>query len=198
MLLPFGPISPVDIDALANFSATTCEYRIIVQTQAPRPMIPAAPQRPDIALSLAQLDDLSPAWDLLAAMENLERNWDGYDADPIGFACISQARILLVALPPNTPPPDVTPNPNGTLTLDWETDDQALSLEIGATRFSSFWESKNGIETDEGRLEEDIPGSVVAALAELFPQTTSILPVHEWSLPDASGQYRWPTVYGFG
>ena len=104
---------------------------------------------------------------LLADLARLEPGWDGHGADPITPSCLTKVSTVLAALPAGTPCPEVVPNPNGTLTLDWQAGGYSLSLECGATRYSAVWESATGVETDEGDILPSIPAFVAEALASL-------------------------------
>ncbi len=104
---------------------------------------------------------------LLAELARLGPGWDGYGADPIGAPCLANVSAVLAALPAGTPGPEIAPNPNGTLTLDWVVGGYSLSFEIGAARYSAIWESAAGVQTDEGHILPDIPVFVTAALAAL-------------------------------
>ncbi len=88
--------------------------------------------------ALSHTPDRADALRVLGDLARLGPDWDGYGAEPISSRCIANASALLAALRPGIPSPELTPNPNGTLTLDWEVDGQTLSLELGATRFSGF------------------------------------------------------------
>jgi hypothetical protein len=157
--------------------APISNYRAITDRQ---PELPYGYVKPcvshGVSISLEKKRARLEAYLVLTEMEKFTLNWDGYGANPIGKSCIANARSVLGALHSWIPSPDIIPNPNGTLTLDWETEEQFLSLEVGATRFSTFWESKNGSKTDEGILEvreKAIPSFVTKALASLFPHHTA-------------------------
>ncbi|MEO8324951.1 MAG: hypothetical protein ABI618_03825 [Nitrospirota bacterium] len=48
-----------------------------------------------------------------------EKNWDGLEAEPIPAAAIQEARIFLRKLPSSIPMPEVIPEPDGYLGLEW-------------------------------------------------------------------------------
>ncbi len=180
-------INQVDIEAQVSFTPQVCEYQVIVEGQrrsleALRQCTPRGS-----ASTLNQPNDRTAAWALLAELARLGPNWDAYGAEPISPRCVANTRGLLSALRAGIPSPEITPNPNGTLTLDWETEDQALSLELGATRFSTFWESRRGIKTNEGTLGQSIPDFVTLALDTLFPDPAQTQPLYEGFIIDAPG-----------
>jgi hypothetical protein len=127
--------------------------------------------------SVLQLDGLS----------RLEPGWDGYGAEPVAQGCVDNARMILGALPSNVPGPDITPNSNGTLSFDWENGQQGLSLEIGISRYSAFWESARRFESDEGDLADILPNIVSMALASMFPPSDWMPPLSEYMI-EAHGQ----------
>jgi hypothetical protein len=104
---------------------------------------------------------------LLADLARLESGWDGHGADPITLSCLTNVSTVLAALPAGTPCPEISPNPNGTLTLDWEAGGYSLSFEIGASCYSAVLESAASVETDEGDISPSIPAFVAEALASL-------------------------------
>jgi len=104
---------------------------------------------------------------LLAELARLRPGWDGYGADPISAPCLANVRAVLAALPAGTPNPEIAPNPNGTVTLDWATGGCSLSFEIGATRYSAVWESVFEVQTDKGDILPSVPVFVSTALTIL-------------------------------
>jgi len=65
-------------------------------------------------------------------------DWDGYGALPISHETKANAMAALSGLQLNAPAPNVIPNPNGTLSFEWETDEGIGHLEIGRTRYSFY------------------------------------------------------------
>jgi hypothetical protein len=70
--------------------------------------------------------------------ESLLGNWDGYDALPINQNTAFNARSALPGLLAAAPVPDITPNPNGTLSFEWEIPTGSAHLEIGQSRISFY------------------------------------------------------------
>lgn len=67
------------------------------------------------------------------AIDELERlavNWDGYGAVAIHADTIARARRILDALRAVGFDPEVTPNPNGTVSFEWD----SVHIEVGRTR----------------------------------------------------------------
>ena len=79
------------------------------------------------------------AQDEIRALANYMDDWDGYGAIRPLSECLNHAleivrdkRINLDFLT------DIYPNPNGTLSLEWEQDDNEIGLELGKEEFSFF------------------------------------------------------------
>ena len=70
--------------------------------------------------------------------------WDGYCALPISLTTKHNSLNALMDILSYTNAPDITPNPNGTLSFEWETAQGAGHLEIGQTRLSFYIQPKNG------------------------------------------------------
>ncbi len=79
----------------------------------------------------------------LDRISKLQDNWDGLRANSVSGACIENTGRIISDLDTDVASPEIYPNPNGTLTLDWETGGQLLSIEIGDDRFSTYWETDN-------------------------------------------------------
>jgi hypothetical protein len=78
----------------------------------------------------------SLALDSLArvAAECSATGWDGYDASRISARTESLARVFLESLPMWLPAPDIVPEPDGDLSIEWDFGpDKILSISIGET-----------------------------------------------------------------
>lgn len=189
LLLPIA-ISPVFLEARVRSASPVSDYQVVAAGERPAPPVQWSWRPPNTALALEAPGDRGAVSRLISELAQLGPNWDGYGADPIAGSCIDQVRVLLDLLPAAIPSPDVTPNPNGTLTLDWETGDHALSVEVGATRFTSFWESRRGIKTDGGLLRAALPEFVASALAAMFSDLNQTPSISEELMLHAEGNTR--------
>jgi hypothetical protein len=116
-------------------------------------------------------------WKKLKEFKSLSGDWDGYGADVISESCITNVKHFLENLPENIPSPSITPNSNGTITLDWEKRDLSLSIEVGETNYSTFYESTTGVKMDSGRLlPYTMPEVVATALEIMFPTGYNVPP----------------------
>jgi hypothetical protein len=78
---------------------------------------------------------------LRAAIEELSKlsfNWDGHSALPISSGVTDNVERFVNSLDSVTPLPMASPNPNGTISLQWEEGTKFAHLEIGKTRFSFY------------------------------------------------------------
>lgn len=103
-------------------------------------------------------------------------NWDGFGAIPIREGTRNNAIAAVSALLLWTPPPEISPNPNGTISIEWETDSGVAQLEIGQSRYSFFIDPKHGDPILRDGSADYITfdlGMMVAAF--LFPRRPEIL-----------------------
>ncbi len=67
-----------------------------------------------------------------------EADWDGLGAVPITEEVRRNTIAALYALERSAPSPSVIANPNGTFSLEWETQKGVSQLEIGRTRYAFY------------------------------------------------------------
>jgi hypothetical protein len=95
--------------------------------------------------------------------------WDGYGAKPVNPLAYMYAQFFINALPNTAPIPEVSADSDGEVALDWFFGNQkALTVSIGPTGRCTFaW--MNGQSTNRGTdwMEDDVPASIVFALAQL-------------------------------
>lgn len=100
----------------------------------------------------------------ILSFKSLQESWDGYGAFPLELKSASNAIRFLDILDLNSKfyrPTDIFPNPNGTVSLIWENDeDERISLEIGNyalsyyTKFNTIEpEFFNDVEVNEINIE---------------------------------------------
>lgn len=96
----------------------------------------------------------------------LEPNWDGYGGLPIHKDTANNARMALNAFQRWNASPELAPNPNGTISFEWETDQGLGHVEIGRTRLVGMIRltGNRGIPIS-GEL--DRPLELVKAVAEI-------------------------------
>lgn len=73
------------------------------------------------------------------AIANFKDDWDGYGAMRPLSACLSHALDIIdddkFSMENLS---DIYPNPNGTITFEWENDDKEIGLELGSQEFSYY------------------------------------------------------------
>jgi hypothetical protein len=101
-------------------------------------------------------------------------NWDGYGAIAIGNETKSNALEALNRLENLTCAPEVTPNPNGTLSFEWETSQGFGLLEIGRTRYSYYLRPHCGSPIlSAGDADEINPAVGLLVDALLYPKPSN-------------------------
>lgn len=102
-----------------------------------------------------------------------ESNWDGYDAAPVSEAACAEAILFLRKLPSTIPSPDVIPNPDGDVSLEWYLDQRLLFVATfsgtGVIAFAGVFGRGSKVHGTEF-FTESIPSSVVENLCRLFSQ----------------------------
>ena len=74
----------------------------------------------------------------IAALALLQEDWDGYGAARIQNQTVTNAQIAADLVLRTAPMPDITPNPNGTISMEWESKMGVAYLEIGKTQYSCY------------------------------------------------------------
>ncbi|MGB2678476.1 MAG: hypothetical protein WAN12_15435 [Candidatus Acidiferrum sp.] len=98
---------------------------------------------------------LNTAQSTIEVIGNLEADWDGYGARPISSTVCTNAQRFLAVSPVEMSSPEITPTSNGTLNLEWASNDAEAYLEIGRTRYSGHIECKHGTTVYlSGKLDE--------------------------------------------
>jgi hypothetical protein len=113
--------------------------------------------------------DLAFAEKSLDELGDLTADWDGYGALAIAQATLDNTRAVIRNIIPNVPSPEVTPNPNGTVTLSWESAFGEAHIEIGNTRFS-FFAKQTGSRAipAQGKVSDIVPTDKASVLAGII------------------------------
>jgi hypothetical protein len=96
----------------------------------------SAPHSP----SSARPAEFEAGMEAIQRLEKLGDNWDGYGAISVEVAA-QNAGVALAELAKTAPLPDITPNPHGTVSMEWEFGQFLAHLEIGKSRFALFIQS---------------------------------------------------------
>jgi hypothetical protein len=98
----------------------------------------------------------------------MKEGWDGYGAMQIHGLTCKNCLQFLNSLPDNCPFPELTPNSNGTISMEWESQNGGASLEIGKTRYSFYIKRRYGDpvlrDGDAREIGRDIAELVLAIL----------------------------------
>lgn len=115
--------------------------------------------RPDAGVDLAPSTEstLSRLWAMLD--ECSEPDWDGSGAAPLNVSAVAAAEIFIRALPEGVPLPEVAPEPDGSVSLDWiKSRHRQLSLSIGGMdRVAYAWHDG----TDRGHAVASFDGTKI-------------------------------------
>src|SRR5258708_17703914 len=78
---------------------------------------------------------------LAVAAKHNQSDWDGEGADPVSMLAAGRAITFIQALPGSFPVPEVAPEPDGSISLDWiSSRSRAVSLSIGVSdRLAFAW-----------------------------------------------------------
>jgi hypothetical protein len=77
--------------------------------------------------------------DMLLPIQELRSGWHGPRSVAISKEVADRTRQLVTrAASAGLPVPEVTPNPHGTITLEWESQNTSLSLEVGRSKTSGY------------------------------------------------------------
>lgn len=74
----------------------------------------------------------------IESIAGLRENWDGCGALQVAERTVRNAKAVLAGVMRDSPLPDIFPNPNGTISMEWETERGVANLEIGRSRYSFF------------------------------------------------------------
>lgn len=139
-------------------------------------------------MSLSLLTEFFRAHSEVNEIENLPANWDSYGASPISTDVSRNAKQALDTLLCSLPYPDVTPNPNGTLSLEWESSNGFAYIEIGNSKFSAFIRPNLGQSYHFDGNAESIDfniGPFISAI--LFPSPSTIEGISGITIPSDNG-----------
>lgn len=103
--------------------------------------------------------------------ECASENWDGYDASPIEDIAFQEMRNLICALPSFISVPDVIPEPDGAIGLEWENDEgHSFIISLNGTNIINyagmFGEDIETYGTEQ--FKGNIPKAILHNLKRLF------------------------------
>lgn len=109
------------------------------------------------------------------AVECAHPNWDGYAAKPIKRSTIARTLAFLDCLPAAMPSPDIIPQADGELAIEWYISPRqlfAVSIgECGPVHYAGLFD-KDGESHGVARFEASISEEIFFYLDKLFRQPT--------------------------
>ena len=156
-----------------NMQATTADFMFLLTTNPAyeRPytqlLLPFPKVDSDISNAISWMEKTASirALDTIASLPD---NWDGYGASHIEKLTAENAHEALHNLTQILPAPDITPNPNGTISFEWETQSGLAYLEIGMTRYSLFIKPMSGkiipVDGAASRITRDLASLISSSL----------------------------------
>ncbi|MGE8361880.1 hypothetical protein [Pseudomonas sp.] len=108
--------------------------------------------------------------EVISSFGALGENWDGYGAIPVNPQTVENSKSAANLLFAELPVADIFPNPNGTITFEWDTDKGIANLEIGESRYSFYIETKDGdfypLSGEARNITRLIPLAIAATIFE--------------------------------
>ena len=140
---------------VAQYQQRPPEFQSVVAT-----VFPHGAMWSEVSIAKAKIHELG----------SMPENWDGYGATRISRETQQNALSAIDVLLRSAPVPDIVPNPNGTISFEWESSQGIGHLEIGKTKFSFYVKTRSGSPVLADGLADQIGndiGPLVASL--LFP-----------------------------
>ncbi len=107
----------------------------------------------------------------LFEIANLSQNWDGYGAITPTTFIIKKTEDFINDLPisfrQKLDVEYIFPNPNGTLTVEWRSGKNVVSIEFGESS-ANFYSIINGVKSHEEGIKNKIPDALLNSLEAFF------------------------------
>jgi hypothetical protein len=124
--------------------------------------------------------EVSQAKRALESIAELDDDWDGYGAKLVSRIVRLNAWHALDHFLGSGLVPDITPNPNGTVSFDWNVAGARSHFEVGKTRYSMFVETQDGttrfLQGEAGSLSADLISALASTVQGPNP-TQSVTPI---------------------
>jgi hypothetical protein len=119
------------------------------------------------------------ASDLFRYICSLGDNWDGYGGAPSSKQTQINAKIALIAFQSSNVSPDLTLNPNGTISFEWSSSKGDAHLEMGKSRYVGVIRPQSyrkillsGIIEHQNYFDSEMKEIAELIAASLFPSPT--------------------------
>ncbi len=98
-------------------------------------------------------------------------NWDGYGAKPLDKAAYNEALKLLDMIPPSFPMPEIVPEPDGGIGLEWSTGRRSIFTISLNGRSTLNYAGLFGVDKTYGTAHfmDSLPPTIVDIIRRLYP-----------------------------
>lgn len=122
--------------------------------------------------------EIKNAKQIVHELGTLDEDWDGYGAIKLNEITVRNAINSIDYILNNSPLPEIFPNPNGTISLEWENTNGVAHLEIGKTKYSFYLKPRSGLSIYDQGNSDNINNEIGLKIARvLYPniQTACII-----------------------
>jgi hypothetical protein len=143
-----------------------------------------------ITPSVPNTSELLSAQVVLGQLSKLKEDWDGYGALAVASDACAHAQRFIAFSPQGMLVPEVSPTSNGTVSLEWVSNEGDAYLEVGRTRYSGHIQSRGKTIYLQGQLatlvDQNLATEQVLAVikqllygASFSKSATHSIPIHE-------------------
>jgi hypothetical protein len=121
------------------------------------------------AETLGRLDEVLSSLDDLCRECSLE-GWDSYDALPIAENTCDEAKRFIKSLPVNFPMPEIVPEPNGGIGLEWSKGNRLIFVASVSGKDEIVYAGLFGMNKSHGTeyFGETLPAAIVENIKRLY------------------------------
>jgi len=121
------------------------------------------------AETLGRLNDILQSLDELCK-ECSEEGWDGYNAIPVAEDTCDEAKRFIKSLPINFPMPEIVPEPNGGIGLEWSKGNRQVFVASVSGKSQIVYAGLFGINKTHGTeyFGDSLPSTIIENLRRLY------------------------------
>ena len=121
------------------------------------------------AETLGRLNDVLQSLDELCK-ECSEEGWDGYNAIPVVEDTCDEAKRFIKSLPINFPMPEIVPEPNGGIGLEWSKGNRQVFVASVSGKSQIVYAGLFGINKTHGTeyFGDSLPSTIIENLRRLY------------------------------